>query len=237
MVVEARPWSHTMSKQPNVGLSNVTAEHSLRKGAVVKRKRGRPKKQTEASSGGSEGDVLTLPELTKRRLSDMCDDLGRLGKSSDVEQKRCRLGEVLTLQELLTEGVGWFTIKPAVTIVALGRRRYSYHRCVDCWKKGVQNIEGKYCCVDHPEAETEEIYRLRVLLRQGYLNMWVTAFDEVAEVILGVTVKTFSAFDDDGRKRVAGGVSGMKCYMIIEKTHGVYTNYTVESMEPAGYFY
>ena len=226
-----------MSKQPNVGLSNVTAEHSLGKGAVVKRKRGRPKKQTEASSGGSEGDVLTLPELTKRRLSDMCDDLGRLGKSSDIEQKRCRLGEVLTLQELLTEGVGWFTIKPAVTIVALVRRRYSYHRCVDCWKKGVQNIEGKYCCVDHPEAETEEIYRLRVLLRQGDLNMWFTAFDEVAEAILGVTVKKFSAFDDDGRKSVAGGVSGMKCYMTIEKTRGVYTNYTVESMEPAGYFY
>ena len=235
MEVEARPWSHTMSKQPNVGLSNVTAEHSLGKGAVVKRKRGRPKKQTEASSGGSEGDVLTLPELTKRRLSDMCDDLGRLGKSSDVEQKRCILGEVLTLQELLTEGVGWFTIKPAVTIVALVRRRYSYHRCVDCWKKGVQNIEGKYCCIDHPEAETEEIYRLRVLLRQG--DMWVTAFDEVAEAILGVTVKKFSAFDDDGRKRVAGGVSGMKCYMTIQKTHGVYTNYTVESMEPAGYLY
>ena len=67
--------------------------------------------------------------------------------------------------------------------------------------------------------------------------MRVTAFDEVADAILGVTVKKFSAFDDDGRKRVAGGVSGMKCYMTIEKTHGVYTNYTVESMEPAGYLY
>ena len=143
MVVEARPWSHTLSKQPNVDLSNVTAEHSLGKGAVVQRKRGRPKKQTEASLGGSKGDVLTLPELTKRRLSDMCDDLGRLGKSSDVEQKRRRLGEVLTLQELLTEGVGWFTIKPTVTIVALGRRRYSYHRCVDCWKKGSRTQKEK----------------------------------------------------------------------------------------------
>ena len=94
--------------------------------------------------GGSEGEVLILQELAKRRMSEMSDDLGRLGKSFDVEQKRSRLGEVLPLQELLTEGVGWFTIKPAVTIVALGRRRYSYHRCVDCWKKGVQNIEGKY---------------------------------------------------------------------------------------------
>ena len=101
-----RPWLHTMSKQPNVDLSNVTAEHSLGKSTVVKRKRGRPKKQTEASLGRSEGEVLTLQQLAKRRLSDMCDDLGRLGKSSDVEQKRSRLGEVPTLQELLTEGVG-----------------------------------------------------------------------------------------------------------------------------------
>ena len=37
--------------------------------------------------------------------------------------------------------------------------------------------------------------------------MWVTAFDKVAESILGVSVKTFSVLDDDGRKRVAWGVS------------------------------
>ena len=56
----------------------------------------------------------------------------------------------------------------------------------------------------HPEAEREEIYRLRVVLRQGDLNMWVTAFDEVAEAILGITVKKFSAFDDDGTKSCRG---------------------------------
>ena len=67
--------------------------------------------------------------------------------------------------------------------------------------------------------------------------MWVTAFDVIAESILGISVKTFSAPDDDGRKRVAWGVSGMKCYMTVEKTQGTYTNYTIESREPAGYFY
>ena len=96
------------------------------------------------------------------------------------------------------------------TASSLSATRRRVRMTVDCWKKGVQNTEGKYCCVDHPKAETEEIYRLRVLLRQGDLNMWVTAFDEVAEVILGVTVKKFSAFDDDGRKRVVGGVRAMK---------------------------
>ena len=65
--------------------------------------------------------------------------------------------------------------------------------------------------------------------------MWVTALDKVAESILGVSVK-FSALDDDGRKRVAWGVSGMNCYMTVEKTQGTYTNYTIESMEGAIYF-
>ena len=142
-----------------------------------------------------------------------------------------------TGQQLLRKGVGWFTIKPSVTIVALDGRRYSYHRCVECGKKGLRDAEGKYGCVEHPEAETKQTYRLRVLLRQGDLNMWVTAFDKVAESILGISVKKFSALDDDGRKRVAWGVSGMKCYMTVEKTQGKYTNYTIESMKRARYLY
>ena len=173
-----RPWSHTMSKQPNVEMPIVTAEHRLGRSTekrcrpnkqtesnfgrseelpdmcaehglgkssastTVKRKRGRTNKQTEASFGRSE------------ELPDICTEHG-LGKSSDVERKRIRLGEVLTLQQLLAKGVGWFTIKPSVTIVALGRRRYSYHCCVECGKKWLQDAEGKYGCVEHPEAETK----------------------------------------------------------------------------------
>ena len=53
---------------------------------------------------------------------------------------------------------------------------------------------------------------------------------------LGVSVKKFSVLDDDGRKRVAWGVSGINCYMTVEKTQGTYTNYTIESMEPAIHF-
>ena len=167
--VRGRPWLHTMSKQPNVELHIVTAEHSLWKSTAVKRKRGRPKKQTDIARREELPDMCAEHGLEKsstvRRKQDMakkqteaslgggecfpdvCDDLCRLGKGSNVKRTRSRLGQVLTLQELLTVGVGWFTIKPAVTIVALGRRQYSYHRCVDCLKKGLQNTEGKYCCV------------------------------------------------------------------------------------------
>ena len=137
-------------------LPDMFAVHGLGESSesiTVKRKRGRPKKQTEASFGRSE------------ELPDMCAEHG-LEKSSDVKRKRIRLGEVLTLQQLLTKYVGWFTIKPSVTIVALGRRRYSYHRCVECGKKELRDAEGKHSCVDHPEVETNQTYRLRVLLRQ-----------------------------------------------------------------------
>ena len=178
--VRAHPWSHTMSKQLNFELPIVTAEHSLGKSTAVKRKRGRPKKQTEASFArsaelpdmcavhgfGKSSESITVKRKRGRpkkqteasfgrseELPDMCAEHG-LEKSSDVERKRIRLGEVLTLQQLLTKGVGWFTIKPSVTvtIAAPGRRRYSYHRCVECGKKGLRDAEGKYSCVDHPEA-------------------------------------------------------------------------------------
>ncbi len=145
--VRGRPWSHNISKQPNVELPIVTAEHSLGKSTAVKRTRGRPNKQTGASFGRSE------------ELPDMCAEHG-LGKSSDVERKRTSLAELITLQQLLTKCVGWFTVKPSVKIVALGRRSCSYHRCVECEKKGLQDAEGKYGCVEHPEAETKETYPL-----------------------------------------------------------------------------
>ena len=55
-------------------------------------------------------------------------------------------------------------------------------------------------------------------------------------LITGVSVEEFHAFDDAGRKRIAWGVRGMKCNMTIGKTVGeMYTNYTVQSVEFAGY--
>ena len=66
--------------------------------------------------------------------------------------------------------------------------------------------------------------------------MWVTAFADVAELITGVSVEEFHAFDDAGRKIIAWDVRGMKCNTTIEKTVGeMYTNYTVQIVEFAGY--
>ena len=71
--------------------------------------------------------------------------------------------------------------------------------------RALPNDGGQYGCAQHPFAKTKEIYRLRILLRQEDLNMWVTAFAHVAELIMGVSVEEFGAFDDAGRKRIAWG--------------------------------
>ena len=127
------------------------------------------------------------------------------------------VAKAFTLEELQKEDGGWFTIKPAVTIAAVCRDRYSYHRCVECRMSALPNAEGKHGCAQHPVAKTKEIYRLRILLRQDDLNMWVTAFADVAELIMDLSVEEFNAFDDAGRKRIAWGVQGTKCNMTIGK--------------------
>ena len=54
--------------------------------------------------------------------------------------------------------------------------------------------------------------------------MWSTAFHDVAESILGVSVEDFEELNDDQRRTVIWPVIGMR-----KTVGGVYTNYTVES--------
>ena len=145
-------------------------------------------------------------------------------------------GDAITLGELQKGGVGSFTIKPPVTIASVGRRRFGYRSCMVCRKKTNQNTEGKYVCVQHPDADTKARYCLRVQLKQDNISMWSIAFHGVAEIILAIYVEDFEALNDDGRKTVVWPVIGMKCNMTIGKTVGeMYTNYTVESVKFAGY--
>ena len=199
-----------MSKQTSIELPNTHAENPVGQSVAVKRKRGRPAKQT----------TVKLDETieTASTSADHC-----CGKSSAAKRGRRTKpmltatinAKAVTLEELQKGDGGWFTIKPAVTIVALFWDRYSYHRCVECRMRALPNAEGKYGCAKHPAAKTQEIYCLRILLRQDDLNMWVTAFADVAELITGVSVEELHAFDDAGRKRIAWGVRGLKCNMTI----------------------
>ena len=178
---------------------------------TVTRKRGRAGKQTRAK-------VDETAEMARTSAEHSCgkSSAAKLGKHT--KPMSTTDAKAFTLEELQKEDGGWFTIKPAVTIAALCWDRYSYNRCVDCRMRALPNAEGGYGFAQHPFAKTEEIYRLRIPLRQDDLNMWVNAFADVAELIMGVSVEEFGALDDAGRKRrIAWGIRGMKCNMTIGK--------------------
>ena len=144
-------------------------------------------------------------------------------------------GDEITLDELhRSPNGGWFTIKSTVTIAHVDLRRYLYRRCVECRKKAIQNAEGKYCCVEHPEADTKQTYCLRVLLKQDEICTWSTAFDDVAELIMGIPVEDFDALNDVGKKTIIRHTIDTKYNVTITKQIGRHTNYIVKSMQPAG---
>ena len=136
--------------------------------------------------------------------------------------------KAVTLEELQKGGGGSFTILPPVTIAAVGRHRFAYHSCMVCRKKTIQNTEG---CAQHPDADIKARYCLRIQLKQDDISMWVTAFANIAESILGVSVEDFGALTDDQRRTVVWPAIGMQYNMTMRKTvGGMYTNYTVESV-------
>ena len=149
-----------MSKQTSVELPNMSPDDTLGNHAVVRCKRGRPSKQTEPRFDESSEFLNTSAEhILGKRAADMNESaehsLGKRAKvtASSSEQQRggykeareVRMstdGNAITLDELRKGGVGWFTIRPPVTIACVGRRRFGYHRCMECGKKTNQNPEG-----------------------------------------------------------------------------------------------
>ena len=127
------------------------------------------------------------------------------------------MSSTVTLEELQKGGGGSFTIKPAVTIAAVGRRRFAYHSCVECRKKTTQG------CVQHPTAKTTARYCLRIQLKQEDISVWSTAFHES---ILGVSVEDFEELNDDQRRTVVWPVIGMRYNMTMRKTVGGCTQTT-----------
>ena len=147
-----------MPKQTNVELPNVPAENPVGKSVAVKRKRGRPAKQTRAKLGET---VETSSTSAAKR--------GRYTKPMLTATTDARM---VNLEELQKEDGGWFTIKPAVTIAALCLNRYSYHRCVECRMRTLLNAEGKYGCAQHHVAKTKGIYRLQFYCDKRILICW-----------------------------------------------------------------
>ena len=136
-----------MSKQTSVELPNVHADNPVGKSVAVKRKRCRPAKQTRAKLDETVETAITSAEHSRGESS-----AAKRGRQTKPMLTATTDAKAFSLEELQKEDGGWSTIKSAVTIAALCRDRYSYHRCVECRMSALPNAKGKYRCAQHPVA-------------------------------------------------------------------------------------
>ena len=116
-----------MSKQTSIELPNTHAENTVGQSVAVKRKRGRPAKQT----------TVKLDETVETPNTSAYHCCGKSYAAKRGRRTKRMLtatinSNAVTLEELQKGDGGCFTIKPAVTIVALCWDRYAHHRCVEC---------------------------------------------------------------------------------------------------------
>ena len=85
---------------------------------------------------------------------------------------------------------GLFSLTDPVRIEAVHwRDNGCFWGCVQCRRK----VDTK--CSLHPDSGSKVYYRLRVLIRQGDVLLWLTAFDEIATIIVGTPASEYGSLD------------------------------------------
>ena len=85
---------------------------------------------------------------------------------------------------------GLFSLTDPVRIEAVHwRDNGCFWGCVQCRGK----VDTK--CSLHPDSGSKVYYRLRVLIRQGDVLLWLTAFDEIATIIVGTPASEYGSLD------------------------------------------
>ena len=67
---------------------------------------------------------------------------------------------------------------------------------------------------------------MRVLVKQGVVQLWLTAFDEIAVDILGTPASKFDSLDECGRIKLVDSVVGLKLLVnIVKSVKSGYVNF------------
>ena len=111
----------------------------------VKRKRGRPAKQSTVKLDETVETASTSAEHSCGKSY-----AAKRGRRTKPMLTPTIKAKAVTLEELQKADGGWFTIKPAVTIVALFWDRYSYHRCVECRTRAFRTPKGNMVALNTP---------------------------------------------------------------------------------------
>ena len=108
---------------------------------------------------------------------------------------------------------GLFSLTDPVRIEAVHwRDNGCFWGCVQCRRK----VDTK--CSLHPDSGSKVYYRLRVLIRQGDVLLWLTAFDEIATIIVGTPASEYGSLDVLGRRKLVDSVVGLHFLVNVVKT-------------------
>ena len=117
------------------------------------------------------------------------------------------------LDDVSCEFSGIFSLTDPVRIEAVHwRDNGCYRGCVQCRRK----VDTK--CSLHTNSESKVYYRLRVLVRQGDVLLWLTAFDEIAVIIVGTRASEYGSLDVSGRRKLVDSLVGLHFLVNVVKT-------------------
>ena len=130
--------------------------------------------------------------------------------SDDFNAKSARSNT--TLADVSTGLSGIYILTDPVRLEGVYWRNPIYRGCSICRRK----IDTK--CSFHPGSQSKVYYRLRVLIKQCDVQLWLTAFDEIAADILGTPASEYDSLDESGRMKLVDSVVGLKLMVNVVKT-------------------
>ena len=153
---------------------------------------------------------------------------GASTESEDINTK-CAKTDTTTLNDVSCGFSGIFSLTDPVRVEAVHwRDKGCYQGCSECRRKVDKT------CSFHPESQSKVYYRLRVLIRQGDVLLWLTAFDEMAATIVGKSASVSGSLDASDRKELVDGVVGLRFLVNIVKTvQKGFTNFTFAKINTA----
>ena len=147
--------------------------------------------------------------------------------SSDSNPKLAR-SDTTTLADVSTCVTGIYTLTKPVRIEGLHWRVACHNGCSTCRRKVDRT------CSFHPASPSKSYYRMRVLIKQGDVQLWLTAFDEIAVDILCTSASKFDSLDESGRIKLVDSVVGLKLLVnIVKSVKNGYVNFDFAKINPA----
>ena len=145
----------------------------------------------------------------------------------EVIKTKCSKSDT-TLDDVSSGLCDIFSLTDPVRIVGVHWSDHGcYWGCDGCRRK----VDTQ--CSFHPSSESKMYYRLRVLIRQGDVLLWLTEFDEIAATILGTPASEYGSLDVSGRRNLVDSVVGLNFLVNVVKTvkNGL-TNFAFAKIHP-----